>query len=304
MNLFYEGVNITGDVGIVECIYNDRCGNRCDSIELVLENPAAWFHWEPTQDDRIIVETDAISTGTMFLNSILPQDRKYRLVATSVPCSTRRTAYQTYENMKLESIMASCAAECGMTNALYGVDGDVFYPYLLRQMQSSAAFMCHQLELEGAVFKTFNNRFIGIGIDYAQQQDPALSIDIIENQPGLRYQHRENIKLAGVTVRTPWAECTAEDSAVKTNNYHVITTLPAIDTAQAARWARALLMKHNRQAETLYLDMELHPNMTTMARVNVNARSSLTGEWLVEEARHDMKRHRSTVKLLRRIDTI
>ncbi len=304
MDLFYEGVNITGDVGIVECFYNDRCGDRCDSVELVLENPTAWFGWEPAQDDRIIVETDTISTGTMYLNSILPQDGKYRLVATSVPCATRRTAYQTYENMKLESIMASCAAECGMTNALYGVDGDISYLYLLRQMQSGAAFMCRQLELEGAVFKTFNNRFIGIGIDYAQQQEPALSINVMENQPGLRYQHRENTKLAGITVKTPWAECTAEDSAVKTNNYHVITTLPAIDTAQAARWARGLLMKHNRQAEALFLDMELLPAMTAMVRVDINANSSLAGEWLVEAARHDMKRHKSNVKLLRRIDTI
>lgn len=304
MELYYEGVNIAREVGIAHCIYTDRCGERCDSLELVLENPAAWFGWEPKRDDKIAVVSDNLATGTLYLNTVTPHGGKYRIIATSVPSATRYTSYTCYENMSLDAIMASCAAESGMGNGLYGIDGGMVYPYLLRPKQSGAAFMRWLLELEGAVFKTYNDRFIGIGIDYAQKLDAAVTLKIREDQPGLRYRKQDGRKLAGLTIATPYAKCTAEDSAIDSSNYCTVTDLPATCAADALRWARGMLLSHNRQTEEMRLELEMLPALTAMAKVNIECGSPLAGSWLVDEAKHDLKWKKTSVKLLRCIDTI
>lgn len=304
MELYYEGVNITGNASITRCIYADRCGERCDSLELVVEDPAVWLSWEPKKDDKIAVTSDNLNTGTLYLNTVTPHGGKYRIVATSVPSATRYTSYTCYENMSLAAIMGSCAAESGMSNSLYGIDGSTTYPYLLRPKQSGAAFMRWLLEMEGAVFKTYGEKFIGIGIEYAQNLDAAVTLRIREDQPGLAYRKQEGRKLAGLTVATPYARCTAEDSASGSDHYCTVTDVPATSVAEALRWAHGLLLTHNRQTEELCLELEMMPALTAMAKVNIDCESPLGGNWVVDEAKHDLKWKKTSVKLLRCIDTI
>ena len=304
MQLYYEGTNITDDVDVVKGIHRDVSGGRCDCLELVLENAAAWYRWQPKTDDVIRVTYGSYDTGELYLNTILPEAGKYRILATSTPSSARRKANGAYEAMKLSDIMTACAAECGMNSALYGVNGDILYPFLLRQDESAPAFLNRILGWEGATLKAYNGRLMGISIDAMQRMTAGQTIEITASQQGVRYLRRENAKISGVTIKTPFAEGRATDVAAVFANAETYTHYPALDSAQAGRWSRGLLLLKNRQAEELHISMEFNPGLTAMSRIDIDSATDAAGEWLIDEVTHDFVRKSSSAKLLRCIATV
>lgn len=304
MQLFYEGTDITGNVDVVKCNHRDVSGGRCDSIEIELENAAAWYRWQPQRDDVLEVQMDGYSTGALYLNAIYPSDGTYKIIATSLPSAARRKAYASYEGMRIADIMAACAAECGMSEGLFGIDGDIAYRYLMRQREGAPAFLNRILQWEGAVLKTLNGRLTAISIEYAQALDAAQIIEIGANQAGVRHLRRDEAKLSGVSIRTPYASASAEDGGAPYGDRETIAECPATDAAQAARWARGLLLHRNRTAEELVIDTEFNPAFTAMVRIDVDGATDANGQWLIDEAEHDFVLRRSKVRLLRCIDTI
>lgn len=305
MQLFYEGTNITNSVDVVKCIQRDVSGGRCDSLEIVLENAAAWYRWQPQRDDTIEVQKNGYSTGKMYLNTILPENGKYRIIATSLPSGTQRKVYATYENATLWDILSACAAECGLEGALFGVDRNILYPYLMRMKESAPAFLNRLLSYEGAVLKTLNGKLTAIGIEYAQGLNAAQVIEITPDQQGVRHQKRDDIRLASFAIKTPYANGSAADSSAANGQHQVYTEeYPALDNAQAGRWARGLLLNHNRSAEELTLNTEFNPGFTAMARVDLTGPTETAGKWLVNEVEHDLFNGKSKATLLRCIDTI
>lgn len=60
-----------------------------------------------------------------------------------------------------------------------------------------------------------------------------------------------------------------------------------------------LLMKHNRQTESLHIKTQLDTGMTAMVKVNIESETEAAGEWLVEEAVHDLKNNKTSMTLYR-----
>lgn len=304
MQLFYEGTNISRDVDVVKCIHRDVSGGRCDSIEIELENAAAWYRWQPQRDDIIEVQMDGYSTGILYLNTILPAGGRYRIIATSLPSAARRKAYAVYEGMQLADIAASCAAECGLDSALFGIDGTISYPYLMRHKEGAPAFLSRILTYEGAVLKALNGRLTAISIEYAQAMTAAQTIELSADQEGVNHLKRDDIKLAGISIKTPFANGAAEDANVPYGQHEIFTEHPAVDAAQAARWARGLLLCHNRAAEELTVGMEYNPGLTAMTRIDISSPTETDGEWLIDEVEHDFFLKKSKARMLRCIATI
>lgn len=304
MQLFYDGTNITNDVDVVKCIHRDVSGGRCDCLEIELENAAAWYRWQPQMNDIIRVSKGSYDTGNLFLNTILPKAGRYCILATSTPSAARRKTYGSYEGMRLKDIMASCAAECGMESALYGIDGEITYPYLLRKNESAPAFLSRILGWEGATLKAYDGRLMAVSIDAMQKMTAAQTVEIAANQDGTRYLRRDNTKMAGITIKTPFTEGRASDSDAPYAQHEIYTQCPATDSAQAGRWSRGILLCHNRQAEELHIDMEFNPGLTALTRIDIDSATDAGGEWLIDEVTHDFVKKKSTSKLLRCITTI
>lgn len=304
MRLYYEGTDISDDVDIIRCVHKDVSGGRCDCLEIELENASAWYKWGPKQDDKLIAVRGSYQTGILYLNTIVPQNGRFRILATSTPSAARRKSWNTYDHMRMREILTACAAECGMESVLYGLDGDIEYPFLARRMEGGAAFVNRLMELEGAAFKTVQGRFAGIGIAYAQSIPAQQTIAISAEQPGVTYTRRDDIKLGGIILHTPWTECSAQDTSAPDGNREVYTQYPVLDTVQAGRWARGLLLTKNRRAEELRLSSEFNGGFTAMTRIDVDSETDAAGSWLIDEAVHDLLGGKSTIKMLRCIDTI
>lgn len=311
MEIFYRGRGSNGDFtridGMVmprKCVSRDTCGARCDSLEIEFENAAGWFAWGPQEDDEIMVSLNGYDTGIMYLNTILPEDGKYRILATALPCKARRKEWQSYTNRTIEDIMRACAMRTGMTFQIYGIDGKTVIPYVEQENESAAAFLNRILTWEGAALKCVNGGYAAIGYEYAQERAAHQHISIAPDQRGAEYK-RGGAKLKGVTVKTPYAEASAEDLAVDDRmNRMTISDAPAMTDIQAGRWARNILRHHNLQCESLTFSGQFNPGMTAMTRIDVTGATDAEGEWLITDAEHDFYNKTTKARMQRRVITV
>ena len=302
MTVYYEGVDITASVLVRSCNVHDVAGGRSDSLEIVFEDAGKWFKWGPKEDDTIIVTQSGYTTGIMYVNTIQPEDDKYVIFATSLPCAARRKENRSFINKTLGEIIRTCAGYTGMGYGIYGVDKEIVIPYITQNYESAAAFLCRLMMLEGAVLKCANGKYAVISNAYIMDSDPALSIALEAGQNGIEH-HKLGTATRKITVKTPYAEASAIDSSVpETHPQIIVNTLPAMDNAQAKRWARGKLLCLNRPCEQIDIESVFNPAMTAGAKANVYGYAE--GEWYVEESVHDIMNMRTASTLRRCIRTI
>lgn len=306
MEITYKGQDITEMVAVRTCIMRDTCGLRCDSLELNFENAAGWYKWGPEEDDEIVVTHDGYTTGTMYLYTVTPEDGRYRIIATSRPAKARGKSTKSFEKKTLSNILQTCAADSGMGSQLHGVNGGATIPYIIRNgNEECAAFLAKLLMFEGAVLKCVNGKYSAIGITYAQGLDARVTLEIESPQKWIGYE-RVGDTYKSVSIKTPYAEGSATDSAVK-SSFKKLTfggELPVKDAGQASRWAKGILLSKNRKSELVTILDEFNPRYTAMGRVDIEGDTDASGEWLVEEVEHDLISLESTVKLHRCVTTV
>ena len=290
-------------VQVNKCIVRDTVAGRCDSLELEFGNAAGWYSWGPEEDDTIVVTHNGYDSGTMYVNRIMPEGGKYRIMAASLPCKARTKGSASFYQGKLADIMRSCAMVSGMDYRIFGIDGAAVIPYIERENEGCAAFLYRLLTLENAVLKCVNGKYTAIGIEYAQKMDAAQTIEMSANQEGMKYKRNGN-KYKSVTIKTPYATATAQDSSATGNNTLTLNNIPAMNDIQAGKWARGKLLDLNRQCESVDMQDGFNAGITAMARIDIFGDTDANGEWLVEEAEHDLINLKTSAILRRCIWTI
>lgn len=304
MEIIYEGYDITEWAQVRKCVCRDTAGNRCDSLDIEFENAAGWYNLEPKEDDQIIVSHNGYDTGVMYVNTIVPEDGRFRILATSLPCAARAKGYQSFTGKTIEEIMRACAISSGMDFQIFGIDGGTVIPYVQRENEGCAAFLSRFLRWEGAVLKCVNGKLTAIGIEYAQGREAHQTIEITADQPGMEY-NRSGQAYRLLTVETPYASATAQDMSVPSNHSSItVNDAPARDSIQAGRWARGILLDENRKCETLIMPSAFNVGYTSMTRIDIEGSSDAVGSWLIQEATHDFIELKSTATMHRCITTI
>lgn len=299
MKIYYEGTDITEYADATACIHKDTAGGQSDLLDITLENARKWYSWKPKKDDRIEITHDGYSTGRMYLNTILPEDGRYRILATSTPSCGYVREWRGYQNKTLGELMEICAAECGLEYALHGIDSGILYPFILRKYEGVAAFLQRLSMMEGAKLKISNGRINIVSIQYAQEYAPIQTISIDTKQRGVRHTVRADKRYKSLTIKTPDTEKTAQDRDAQTTNVLTLTDAPARNVQEMLRWASGLLLYENRQAETLEMETDFSPAMTAMQRIDIESITDAKGQWLIEDAEHDLINGRTTVKMAR-----
>lgn len=304
MQIIYEGTDISGYVIPSACTHKNVSHGKADVLEIVFRRPSAWHRWQPETDDTILVNSGNYETGVLYVNTLVPEGESYRLIATSLPSKAARKAWDNYRNMDLKTILHRLATECGMEDKLFGVESTAKYPYLQRENEGCAGFLERLFSMEGIALKAYNGAFRGIGVLYAQKRTAERGWNLDAEQDGVRYVHQPGRKWTAVTVRSPWAEVTAKDSDAEKGTQKIIAGLPAMDAATAGRWARGILLMHNREADRLRIETKLDPALAAMKKAEITGNTGAVGEWLIDEVEHDLYNGTSTVNLLRVIDTV
>lgn len=303
MELFYEGTNITEDVNITAAVARDFSGRRIDNVDITLDHARTWYHWGPQTDDKIEIVQGGYSTGTMYVNSIVPKGDSFRIIATAAKSGAGRRANASFEDKTLEEIIVRCAAECGMDYRIFGIDKRTFYPFLLRLNESCGAFLNRLAEWEGARLKTYSGRFAFVSAAAAQRLSAVETIEVTTKQPGVIYQRKGNWRIKTLTTRTPYGDVSATDEGI-VNGRNLTIPFPARDVATAGRWVRGMLLNHNLEAEQLTVASKFHPAWTSLVRVDVTGDTDASGKWIIDECEHDFVNGSSTAIMHRCVDTV
>ena len=303
LTLLYEGRDITDDVDIIECVCRDVSGGESDCLNLKVDHADKWFNWNTQKNERIQVLRSGYDTKTMYLNTIVPEDGAYRIFATaskSVPFPQR---WQAFEKKTLAAIMGTCAGECGMGARQHGVSGGITYEYLLRDNMSAPVFMEKLVNREGAVLKTLNGNYTAIGVKYAQGLPAMHELELNDDQLDSQYVDRRDLSWASVQIKTMFGSGIARDSNAKGQN-RVLTDIPVDNDAMAYRWAKGILLMHNRQSEILNIEMDFNPGYTAMVRVDVKSNTDAAGQWLIHEVEQNLLDGRTKAKMYRCVNGI
>ena len=303
MKILYENTDISNMVQVKDCIVTDTCGNRCDSLDITFENAAGWYRWGPKEDDRIVVSLDGYDTGIMYLNTVMPEDGKYRIYATALPCKARACSCRTFIDNTIEDIMRSCARETGMGFQIFGIEGKNVIPYIQREYESCASFLARLLMFEGAALKCVNGKYTAIGIEYAQDRVAYKGFAVNYDQQNAYYT-RIGTAYKSFEIKTPYVDVTATDTAVDDDHVSKTVSLPVSNAVQAGRWARGLLLSINRECESIVLQADFEPLITAMTRIDITGNTDATGEWLVRKTEHDLINLKTTIKAHRCLRSI
>lgn len=301
--LIYRGVDITEDVDIIECICRDVSGGESDCLNLKVDHADKWFRWEPEKNDTIRVLRSGYDSKNLYLNTVMPEDGAYRIYATGTKCVPFPARWQSFENKSLSAIMSLCAAECGMGAKLYGVNGGTQYEYMLRDNLSAPVFLQQLANREGAVLKSLDGNFTAIGVQYAQGLSAMHEMELESDQLDSEYIDRRNLAWSSVQIKTMFGSGTARDSGAGGQS-RMITDINVDNDAMAYRWAKGILLMHNRQSEILNIEMDFNPGYTAMVRVNVKSSTAANGEWMIDSVEQNLLDGRTRARMCRCIQTI
>lgn len=294
VRLIYEGTDITEDVDIIECVCRDVSNGESDWVNLKVDHARNWIRRKPQKNDKIQVLRSGFDSKTLFLNAILMEDGAFRIIATGAKCKPFPARWQSYENKTLSSIMNQCAGELGMGAKMYGINGSISYDYLLRKNKIAPKFLEELCALEGAALKTLDGNYVAIGIEYAQNIPAKHEIELSADQADAAWIDRRDNAWACVQIKTPFGSAIARDKNA-TGMTQVITDVTVDNDAQAYRWAKGILMAHNRSCELLKIESEFNPGYIAMGRIDVTGETNANGEWIIREAEHDMVDSKSRI---------
>lgn len=298
MEIYYQGYDITGMVTVNTCKVRDTCGDRCDGLEVEFTNAAGWYRWGPKEDDQIVVSHNGYDTGIQYVHTVLPEGDNFRIYAASLPGTARKKEYRSFTSRTLEEIVSMCAAQSQMGYQFFGIEKETVIPYIQQDNESAAAFLNKLLSNEGAVLKVVNGKFTAIDILYAQGRAAKQCIEIQDNQEGVSYK-KSSSDYKRLKIKTPYAVAEAEDTETGGSREWNLNFLPARNDVQAGRWARGRLLCENRKRETLDIQADFNAGMSALVRVDVTGDTDASGEWLVEDVRHDFVNGKTAVKLHR-----
>ena len=303
VKLIYQGTDITDNVDIIECVHNDVSGTECDCLNIKVDHADKWFRWGPQKNDTLQVQRSGYDSGTLYLNTITPEDGAYRILATSAKCVPFPEKQKSFKKETLSSIMATCAGECSMGAKQSGISGGIMYQYLLREYLNAPAFLERLINREGGTLKTLSGAYVAIGIEYAQGMTPMHEMELDDDQMDSTYIDRRDLRWGSLKISTPYGNGMASDSAADGPTIE-LCDIPVDDAAQAKRWARGILLNHNRQSEMLKIEMDFNPGYTAMVRINVKSRTDAKGEWIIDRAKQDLLNGRTAARMLRCINTV
>ena len=178
IQLFYKGVDITDKVSINLCWHDMYAAGRSDTVHMRLnDSNNLWDVWAPAVGDEIRADYGTISTGTMFISRVIPQNGSFDIIAQSAPASGFVPQNKTWQQVRLLQLGREIAERNGLSFASYGVE-DRLYSYIRQSNESDFAFLSHRARLEGCAFQVYNKTLVLYSEPYMEAVSPTETIEV------------------------------------------------------------------------------------------------------------------------------
>lgn len=189
IQLIYNDVDVTESVSINRCWHDMYAAGKSDTLFLRLnDSDKLWDSWSPKIGDKIKVQYETISTGTMFVTSATPKNGVYEIEAQASPVSGFEKRFKAWQRVRFLQLAEEIAEQNGLSFASYGVD-DALYGYVLQDGESDFAFLSRRASLEGCAVSIYDKKLVLYSERAIEAQD---AIDVLEIAEGGDFRCNDN----------------------------------------------------------------------------------------------------------------
>lgn len=288
IQLFYNGVDITENVSINRCWHDMYASGKSDTLQLrVNDADLQWDSWAPAVGDEIRVDYGTISTGTMFVSRVIPQNGTFDIHAQSAPASGFELQNKAWQKVRLLQLGEEIAKRNGLSFRSYGV-ADKLYSYILQKNKGDFAFLSHRAQLEGCSFLVYNKTLILYSEAYMEAVPPS---DVLQVAIDGDYKYIDRrFELYG-SCRVESGMYTGEfvaDNGV--GRKFTATDIGSVSSVQEAkRFAKNLLRQVNKSCYSGFVRSHILPGYAAASTVTLsNGRApSWDGVVFIDHIRND-----------------
>ena len=179
MNLYYNGVDIYGDVSVNYCVHEMFAEKQADTLVIRFnDTKGTWSKWQPAEGDTVQFKEGASDTGKMFVHSMKPENGLFTIRAMSMPKSGKTKKSKSWEGVL--QLANEFAGNHGLTFQNYGCTDQV-YPYIKQDNETDFALFHRLCALEGCQMLIFDGKLLAYNEQYIEGQTPAGSLSVDEN---------------------------------------------------------------------------------------------------------------------------
>lgn len=298
MKVIYNGKDIYPDISVAECYIDEYAEKHTDEILLRLnDTQQLWDIWAPQRGDEIAVESGNIKSGTMFIESIVPEAGIVTLRAFSIPQSFKDKTDKSWEKIQFTQLAAEIAERQGLTLDLYDVT-DQRYDYVEQRKVPDITFLQGRCELEGLAFLVYDKKLV---IYSEPQMEHKTAIDTLEITAAdhFEYRNQDAAQYGEAEIINGAIKGSFKDPNGGGKILRKILKVKLSGTPEADRFARNLLRLNNKNstAATLWAGGLLQ-NYAAGSVVNISTDSarSWNGLAFITHIRHDLVKGKSKVE--------
>ena len=259
MNLYYNGVDIYGDVSVNYCVHEMFAEKQADTLVIRFnDTKGTWSKWQPAEGDTVQFKEGASDTGKMFVHSMKPENGLFTIRAMSMPKSGKTKKSKSWEGVRFLQLANEFAGNHGLTFQNYGCTDQV-YPYIKQDNETDFALFHRLCALEGCQMLIFDGKLLAYNEQYIEGQTPADSSTSSVLRPAVPIQVTSN--------------------------------------AEAARFAKGLLRNANKFARSGYFSKSLMTGYAAASILTLSTpRATMwDGTVFVYKVRHDFVGNKSTI---------
>ena len=296
MNLYYNGVDIYGDVSVNYCVHEMFAEKQADSLVLRFnDTKGVWSKWNPAEGDAIRFKEGASDTGKMFIHSMKPENGLYTIRALSMPVTGKTKKSKSWEGVRFLQIANEIAGAHGLTFENYGCTDQV-YPYLSQENETDFALFSRLCTLEGCQMLIYDGKLLAYNEAYIEAQAVAGSLEVDENGNFTYHDNRAtcygscevNSGSFSGSFKAPGATSSA---VLRPDN------IRATSNGEAARFAKGLLRNANKYGHTGQFSKSLLTGYAaaSLLTLKTTKASAWDGPVFVYKVRHDFVGNKSTI---------
>lgn len=294
----FKGQDITKNISINTCYHDMYCECQSDTLNIKFnDSQNEWDSWQPKVGDEISVKYGSIDTGKMFVDSIIPENGLYTIVATSIPPSAKEGKSKAWQKVFLKQIGEEIASNHELAFENYGVT-NVMYDYILQTNETDFSFLNRLCTLEGCAFLVYNGILILYSQIYMENIEPVKTITLTSDTD---YKFIDNSSRL-------YGYCTIEKGIYKgsftANNGATRQYIPQMhfpitlsNQAAADRYAKNLLRNANKNMINGYIYSRIMPEFAAASTVNIENYRALSwnGPVFITHIRNDYAKGKSKI---------
>lgn len=245
IQITYNGVDITQSVSVNRCHHDMYAAGQSDTLDLRMNDiRGLWDAWGPAAGDEIRVDFGTISTGTMFVAGVTPQNGYTKILAQSAPRSGFEAQYKAWQKVRFLQLGEEIAARNGLAFSSYGVT-DRLYSYIVQDGVGDFPFLHHRAQLEGCAFLIYDKRLILYSEQYMESIAPSDVLKVLDDGQ-YQYQDRRSEMYGSCIVEAGGysGEFTAGNGSSRVYRPKDLGNIGGAD--EAKRFAKGLLRAVNK----------------------------------------------------------